>query len=92
LLLCSTLNSIPNTNIFIRTEFVDYHRVIADPVNDRQSAIDILGTLPYFTGQMLRTNTIAVPQLRWSELEVFNFLEMLTSNPIFIKICSGCAT
>jgi hypothetical protein len=38
-----------------------------------------LGDLPLLVKQLLLTTKLDIEPLRWTELEVFNFLEMLTS-------------
>lgn len=60
-------------------EFVDYERIVADPIFDRQSAQTYLGKLPQFVEQLLFTKTLDSKELRWNEFELFNFLELLTS-------------
>jgi len=66
------------------SEFVNYQRIVADPIFDRQSAQTYLGELPQLVEQLLFTKSLDMKELRWNELELFNFLELLTS--LFILI------
>uniref|UniRef100_A0A183C0K6 Protein lines n=1 Tax=Globodera pallida TaxID=36090 RepID=A0A183C0K6_GLOPA len=76
------LNDADNNEIGIGKEFVDYQRIYTEPITDLDSAHTILGELPSMVALLLETSTIAeVEELRWNELEVFNFLEMLTTYP-----------
>ena len=60
---------------------MDYHRLFSEPIHDQPSAAIYLGELPMLSEQLLQctANNIELAALRWTELEVFNFLEMLTS-------------
>uniref|UniRef100_A0A914LRG8 F-box domain-containing protein n=1 Tax=Meloidogyne incognita TaxID=6306 RepID=A0A914LRG8_MELIC len=62
-------------------EFVNYQRIVADPIFDRQSAQTYLGELPQLVEQLLFTKSLDMKELRWNELELFNFLELLTTYP-----------
>uniref|UniRef100_A0A1I8BX15 CCR4-NOT transcription complex subunit 11 n=1 Tax=Meloidogyne hapla TaxID=6305 RepID=A0A1I8BX15_MELHA len=62
-------------------EFVNYQRIVADPIFDRQSAKIYLGELPQLVEQLLFTKTLDIKELRWNDLELFNFLELLTTYP-----------
>lgn len=62
-------------------EFIDYDRITAVPITDMESAQTFLGELPKFVELLLHTSTLEIDELRWSELEIFNFLEMLTTYP-----------
>jgi len=39
----------------------------------------VLGEMPELVEQLTQTTELEVPQLRWSDIQVFNLLELMTS-------------
>lgn len=66
--------------LLILLAFVDYQRIYTEPITDLESARAFLGDLPSMLTELLNTHsTVNIDELRWNSLEMFNFLEMLTS-------------
>jgi len=66
----------------IRNGEIDYETVTNDVIGDMQMAREMLGEMPELVSQLMRTGIgVEVKQLYWTDVQVFNLIEMLTTDP-----------
>lgn len=58
---------------------IDYETVTNEVIADTQTAREVLGDMPELVSQLMRTGMLEVKQMRWTDVQVFNLIEMMTS-------------